>query len=425
MRRTIRRWVGLGTSIASLLLFGSAHGQGAAEPGEQVATVRLERLELVQNLAQLIQSNVRHFWAQPSILQKAYFAQVCDIDGGNKTPLNQYTGWVTGDPDLEQFLPVMLGHGVEFLNIDFAQAGVAPFIYDFVRFVIVAKSASGEIKTKSLVDAYVGGVEMGIRAPQASPREVLFAGQSQKLINLPEALAHSLNSTPRWLYRGPKVMAADLDPKTGQLLAVDWLPVDAAMAQAIRQTMQESFPDWEIRDLRKKAVLAEGLGDQSSHEHFRISLHRSRPAQAKIIEWKELAPSTLVAYERATLGHPVIEVLSERYLVSFERFWQNRHKGSDFALVEVNGRTFFQQPREARLLPEISIGVTNEKTRQYIIDLAVTDAFYLGWLHGRQEVGRQYGEGLRVESACLEREVNHFLDDYLKVLREDWERQKP
>src|SRR5690348_14189937 len=117
-----------------------------------------------KNLSQLIRSNAREYW--PSMKNPAHLRAL--------QPYLEFVGTVAGDPHLGDFgpIPVTTVAGtreVRFVNIDFDDAGCAPFVLDYVRYLAAIKSQCKPMRSSVLLNNYVLGLKGEKIAP---PKEV-------------------------------------------------------------------------------------------------------------------------------------------------------------------------------------------------------------------------------------------------------------
>src|ERR1700759_1846451 len=106
-----------------------------------------------KNLSQLIRSNAPEYWA--------YMRKRADLQG--LKPYLNFQGAVAGDPHLGNFgpIPVVTNQGtreMRFVNIDFDDAGHAPFVLDFVRYVAAIKAQCKPMKSEALQENYMLGL---------------------------------------------------------------------------------------------------------------------------------------------------------------------------------------------------------------------------------------------------------------------------
>ncbi|HVK59904.1 MAG TPA: DUF2252 family protein, partial [Bdellovibrionales bacterium] len=146
----------MATALVSSLLFGCAGQVHAKTPAfTQVKESKGE-------LSKLLRSNTRHFWA--SMKETEY--------QGPMSKYLSYEGVITGDPHFGNFalIPLIDKKGketLEFANIDFDDAGIGPFAFDFVRLVVATKAIEFDLndsedkfaRVGEMVRAYADGLE--------------------------------------------------------------------------------------------------------------------------------------------------------------------------------------------------------------------------------------------------------------------------
>lgn len=165
----MRRQIHLAALLTTVLIGTSAIALAQSASG-------FRQIDASNGFSQLLRSNSVHYW---DWMKKR----------APQSPLLPYlgaTGIVAGDPHMGNFsvIPVSIkGQRVfRYLNIDFDDAGQAPFALDFVRFATVMKAEERDLEKKSKVDlgvkiddllnAYIDGLN-GIR--MKAPKEVTEA----------------------------------------------------------------------------------------------------------------------------------------------------------------------------------------------------------------------------------------------------------
>ena len=119
---------------------------------EKVADTGFEQVDNSKNVSQLVRSNAEQYWRY--------------VKQANLNSLMQYLpfeGIAAGDPHMGNFgiLPLRNVYGerqMKYVNIDFDDAGRAPFVLDFIHLLVTSKAVGTDIKFRNLLDAYLRGL---------------------------------------------------------------------------------------------------------------------------------------------------------------------------------------------------------------------------------------------------------------------------
>src|SRR5262245_29961772 len=112
-----------------------------------------DQIELSKNLSQLIRSNTPHYWTHMKH----------EADLSRLKPYLPFKGVIAGDPHMGNFaaLPLKSVGGsrkMQFVNVDFDDAGRGPFVLDLVRYLVAVKAITGQIKKRPLEESYLVGL---------------------------------------------------------------------------------------------------------------------------------------------------------------------------------------------------------------------------------------------------------------------------
>ena len=345
-------------------------------PAESTPDSEFEQLDDSKSVSQLIRSNAMHYWAHMKD----------KIDLRRLQPYIEFAGMTAGDAHPGNFaaLPLRTVGGqrqMRFVNVDFDDAGHAPLVLDFIRFVIACKAINADIKRHSLQKAYVAGLAGHDMDPPAKVRECLELSVSD-YDNVVAAYADKRSSKDRFILEAGEIEAYD--------------------GKIPRAAIEKLFSDGEVIDIALRPRERGGSLNQ-----LRIwVLVRSRNSRRRIMELKQYAEPATACYEKQP---PV-----ERWLHDVrEAFWPGLD-GSAYDLISLPGHGLFWLREKAVSLIDVPYSSDHAKKVDFLEDLASFDAYQLGLAHGRQTHATNYraaiehdDEGFRdatksVEKAYLE-----------------------
>jgi hypothetical protein len=336
------------------------------------------QLEESDNLSQFIRSNARHYWnfmrseADLSVL-KSYLS---------------YSGVVAGDPHLGNFAPLpLLGksgrRNMEFVNVDFDDAGRAPFVLDFVRYVIAVEATFPETKKRSLEAAYIQGLTGKTLSPPSSLAEIM----SVSVAEYDQMVAdHLRKNTDR---DGFVFEAGKIEPYRGPIT---------------REEIMKVFVNKKVIDLARRPKDRGG-----SAEGLRIwVLVEESSGFRQIIELKEYAAPGVSLYQK----QPAMNVWLREVR---EVFWPGLD-GSSYDLIEVGGTVFWIRPKGAGI---VDIPYSSEKRKKMIFASALADfdAHILGLAHGRQFAAEKYRDTILENREAFHEAVEQVVKDYLVIAK--------
>jgi hypothetical protein len=119
---------------------------------EKGAEEGFQQVENSKNLSQLVRSNAAQYWR---------YVKQADLDSLRR--YLPFEGVVAGDPHMGNFgvLPLRNTFGarqMKYVNIDFDDTGLAPFVLDFVHLLVTSKAVGPDIKFRHLHDCYLKGL---------------------------------------------------------------------------------------------------------------------------------------------------------------------------------------------------------------------------------------------------------------------------
>ncbi len=274
-------------------------------------------------------------------------------------PFLAFEGVVAGDPHLgnASTIPAKLKNSTKrkimFLNIDFDDAGRAPFVLDFLRLIITSEAINPDIKKRHMVDAYLSG----LKGENIAPPEKI-----DKLLRMPIAKYDSLVAE----YVTDKTKGDKFKFKEGKLTPFEHENIT-------RDDVVAALPEYaKILDLGIRPVESGG-----SSGNLRIwALVETSEGQRTIVELKQYVKSTLTAYGTQTSWNVWLNEVREV-------FWPNVEPSS-YDLVEVGSSGLFWKREKKIPLIDIPYSSSKKENIQFVNDLAIFNANQMGLAHGRQ-----------------------------------------
>lgn len=343
-------------------------------------TGKFTQVSTSKNLSQLVRSNAPEYWEH---MKK-------NADLRKLKPYLSFEGTVAGDPHLGNFAPLPLttvggSREMRFVDIDFDDAGRAPFVLDFIRYVTAIKAQSKQSKRKALQEAYVLGLRGKKLIPPKKVQECLdmHVGDYDAMAELYAARKSSNVGFVR--------QEGEIEPYTGAIA----IP-----------TIEKLFPGKRLID-----VAIRGSNRGGSLDQLRIWVLLETPGSKRhIAELKQYAPPGTAKYQDQP---PVKEWLAGIR----EAFWPGL-RGADYDLVDIPGSgLFWIRPKKVTL---INVPYTSQKKHevQFVVDLAIYDANILGLAHGRQPQAAAYLSVIKKDSQYFHDATGEVEEAYLKLAKE-------
>ena len=266
------------------------------------------------------------------------------------------SGVVMGDAHLANFgpLPVQIQGGaveMRYLDIDFDDAGHAPFALDFLRLVITSKATKESVKIKEMVEGYVKGLR---GETVAAPSEIN------------PFLTMSLDD-----YR--KSMDEDLDGKTSSgSFKLKAGKIEAYKGTLTRAELQTLVPQITVSDVASRPEV-----DSENAGSSRIWIYgKDKLGLRRLFELKAYAPTALSAYQ------PQLEKAAWSADVR-QSLWPDVARG-EYELIDLPGRGSFWLREKKLTLIDVPYSSKDKSALLYVRHLAAYDSYILGQLHGHQ-----------------------------------------
>lgn len=339
-----------------------------------------------KNLSQLIRSNAPEYWA--------YMKKDADLEP--LEPYLRFEGAVAGDPHLGNFgpMPVMTNQGsreMRFVNIDFDDAGRAPFVLDYVRYIAAIKAQCQPMKSEALQENYV----LGLKGKKIAPPKKVQDFLEMKVSDYDEQAAQYCEK--HCLDQGFKFKPGEIDPYRGEIkpAAIDKL-----------------FPGEQVLCVAKRVEARGGSSDD-----IRIWVLVGGPhSRQRIMELKQHAVPGTASYQKQP---PVKEWLAEIR----QAFWPGL-TGVDYDLVTVEGGGLFWIREKRVSLIDVPYSSEKKHDVDFVMGLASYDSNVLGLAHGSQAQGAGYLAAIHSDKEQFHQATKEVEKAYLESAREAFKKEQ-
>lgn len=317
-----------------------------------------------RSVSQLIRSYPLHFWG--TMKSTEYQRPLASF--------LRFEGVVTGDPHFGNFsvIPLMDTRGnetLEFANIDFDDAGVGPFAFDFVRLVTTAKAIEQDLKAdekfanvKDMVMAYIEGLNGRKIATPALIQAELDKGIDSYRKKLDKLVENRLDS------KNPNKLA---------LVDGEIIPPGKRMDSLLAQ-IPEQFPKMKVLDVVR---VLKDRGGSAGSIRFMVLL-KDEAGKKRLFELKQWQETGMTSYQPQK---PLQAWIQEIFPV----MWPGKSDES-YKLVRIDSMYFWRREKKKTLL-DVPYKIDRNSDLAYLQNLAPFVANTLGLIHGRQ----RSAEGLR------------------------------
>jgi hypothetical protein len=346
--------------------------------------IELRQADSSGNLSQFVRSNARHYW---------HYMRT----EANLKPIQSYIpfeGVVAGDPHLGNFAPLPLAgqngrRQMEFVNVDFDDAGRAPFVLDFVRYVIAVEATFPETKKRKLEEAYVKGLQ----------------GQAAKApSSLDEITGVSVADYD-------KMVAEYLEKNTnGDAFKIREGKVEEYKGKIKRASIERAFPGVQVLDVALRPADRGG-----SAESLRLWVLVKEPGGLRrIMELKQYQSPGVGNYQK----QPAVSAWLKQVR---DVFWPELD-ASVYDLVEVDGLLFWKRPKGVSIV-DVPYSSEKRKKMKFAADLAEYDANLLGLAHGRQRGCDLLLKAIQSDRGIFHEAVEEIVQDYLAIVKKAFNRR--
>lgn len=332
-----------------------------------------------KNLSQLIRSNAPEYWA--------YMKSRADLRA--LEPYLKFEGTVAGDPHLGNFGPISVTtdagtRKMRFVNIDFDDAGQAPFVLDYVRYLAAIKAQCKPMKSSVLQENYILGLKGKTIPPPKKVEKFLQMSISDYDKQAAQyCMKHCLD-------QGFKFKPGEIDPYKGTInsRAIDKLFHGERVLCVAKRVEARGGSSDETRIW----VLVEGAG-----------------SKRRIMELKEYGAPGTSRYQQQP---PVKQWLADIR----QAFWPGL-TGADYDLVNIEGGGLFWIREKRVSLIDVPYSSTKKSEVDFVMSLARFDANLLGTAHGRQAQGAAYRDAILRDPAAFHRATKEVVRAYLHSAR--------
>jgi hypothetical protein len=337
---------------------------------------QFDQIDDSKNLSQLIRSNAPQYWS--------YMKNQADLHG-----LRHYLpfeGMLAGDPHMGNFgiLPLRTVGGareMKFVNIDFDDAGRGPFVLDFLYFVISSKAVDGDVKRRSLENAYLKGLAGKEVRPPKKVKDFLEMSVCD-YDDMVASYAEANSSRDGFKFKAGKIE-----------------PYDARIA---RSTIEALFVTETVIDLAIRPCDRGGSVDE-----LRIwILVEDKNVRRRIMELKQYAEPATAIYQPQP---PVKQWLYEVRRV----FWPGLD-GSNYDLVNLAQDGWFWVREKRVSLVDVPYSSKKNKETKFRHQLAKYDANQLGLAHGRQAQAEAYRAAIKADPEAFHTVTKVVEEAYLE-----------
>ncbi len=348
------------------------------------SNLQLEQLDVSKNISQLVRSNAPHYWEWIKDQQEQY---------PQLTEFLSASGFVLGDAHLGNFGPYFVDDlsgvkSVQFVPVDFDDAGEAPFVLDFVRFLIATEAYDKRtIKKKQLLEAYL----YGLKNPHKKIAEHLPL-PVQRALQLPasEVLKSQDDYTRRHTEGAMlKYQKNDLVKYTGNL------------RPAIESALQPAL----VLDVGQKIIHRGG-----SKNALRLWVLAEKNGRKMIIELKEYQNSAVNEYSPQKTASALMPHV-------YRLFWPGLQPTA-YSLMAIGNASFWVRERQPSFFELPERGDSNSD-RLVIEEYSATCAMQMGQIHGRQPGGAELLNQLqKTDLETFKKILEAPVEDYLKILNQ-------
>jgi hypothetical protein len=345
---------------------------------EKVAEAGFEQVDDSKNMSQLVRSNAADYWRY-----------VKQADLNSLRPYLPFKGIVAGDPHMGNFgiLPLrnVLGERhMKYVNIDFDDAGRAPFVLDFVHLLIISKAVGTDIKFRHALDAYL----KGLGGTQIEPPQKLKSLLEMSVVEYDAMVDRYAEKHAS--KEGFRFKTATLEPYR---------------RRKARSAIEALFDTDSVIDIGTRRVDRGGSAGE-----LRIwALVSDKTLHRRIMELKQYAKPATAFYQPQPL---IKEWLKEVR----GAFWPGL-EGSEYDLVKIGGNSWFWVRERRVSLIDVPYSSKKNKRIEFRDRLARYAANHLGLAHGRQAQASAYCGAIKTDAEAFRLATKQVAVAYLKLAR--------
>jgi hypothetical protein len=341
----------------------------------------LKNIKQSDSLSQLFRANAAHYWSWVKQQDQTY----------------NFNGLVMGDAHLGNMHPFPGFRGKDkkmvWRNIDLDDAGVGPFIYDFLHYVISIKLIDKAFDISALTEAYIRGL-------------LQTASTNSNSIKVPKALEEYLGLTEvefrekqmDYIKRKTLESLFVLDQEPFEKYNAEKIGISAE--QIVNQVKNIWGADTEVLDF---ATVKKEKG--GSADLIRVYVLINLGSEPHIFEMKELVQTSLVRFQAQ-------ENIVSNFLKARDYFEYN---SKDLAIFSLNDKNFLFREKKTTLY-DVPYELKNKKDYEFFTELAIWGAFTLGGWHSGQTESASYAGAINSTNAAFLEFVTRLHDQYIAVL---------
>jgi hypothetical protein len=345
---------------------------------EKVAEAGFEQVDESKNVSQLVRSNAAQYWR---------YVKAADLN--SLMWYLPFEGIVAGDPHMGNFgiLPLRNVCGerqMKYVNIDFDDAGRAPFVLDFIHLLVTSKAVGADIKFRNLLDAYLRGLA-GTQMETPKKLKALLDMPVVEYDGMAARYAEKHASSKGFRFKPSK-----FEPYHGRIA---------------RSNIEALFDTDKVIDIGVRLVDRGGSAGE-----LRIwALVSDKTLLRRIMELKQYAKPATGFYQPQP---PIQEWLKEVR----GGFWPGL-EGSEYGLVRIGGNSWFWLREKRVSLIDVPYSSKKNKRIEFRDQLARYDANQLGLAHGRQAQASAYLAAIETDADAFRLATKHAAVAYLKLAR--------
>jgi len=314
--------------------------------------------------SQLLRSNAEQYWAWAKVNSQNYFKEVTNV-------LN-ITGRVVGDPHNKNFGIISYMKKLIWTVVDSDDAGAAPMILDFTRFVAAIKAVE-DIKTKDLWSYYIAGL---------TGQEIAIPAIVQKYLNMSyeDFRALEVKKANKFADVSRLKLKNDGVESSSIINEKDYDKVKKEFENAFKST------NWQVLDVGGREKDRGG-----SQEALRfVALVREADGFNTIFELKEDLGSSVDQYQHQS--HDNLEQTLDDYIYSRVRSGKTAQDLSyQVVKFKIEGKErIFLLRRKQLYFFDAANSVDTKKEENEFSQLSIYNAWFMGRLHGQQSNSRAY-----------------------------------
>jgi len=349
--------------------------------------VQVKQVQESKNKSQLLRSNSPFYWQWVKLNASKYFPAT----------ILSHVGNVVGDAHNKNFGVLKYLDKIVWTVLDLDDAGRAPLILDFSKFVAAIKSVDKSVKARELWSAYLLGLN------------------GQQLTSIPLSVQEALGMSSQKYRKKEIKKAKKFTNQQGTALLNDGIESTAIQNEVLKKTVLNLFTKaFQGSSYRVVDVGAREKDRGGSKEALRfVALVRGDDGFNTIYELKEYLGTSVENYLIQSKTN--LEDAVDYYIYSRAQSDLQKDVSYQILNAEIEGVThqFLLRPKQIYLFDEAN----SSKLADDFKYLSIYNAWFMGHLHGEQVASKQYRQEIENDQAEVIFEgVKSLAKDYLVVL---------